>query len=141
MNAYTIVTTRIIGELLFEYVRNVENVDYQPQFSPRIMPEEYESSWSFRSSASSDVIVELLNNFFFMQEADYLRLQQKIFYDQLLRWDNIYDTYYWTAQYFYKTGKFVSIDESALSILSISYDDFTNYFKNKLDQLSLELAQ
>ena len=128
MLSYTILTSRLISELIFEYIRNIEKADYEPEHAPRITSHSYEFAWSFRTSTSSEMILYLMEQLFYMDKKKFEFLREKVYYDQLLRLESQYDTSYWIIQYYAKYGKVRTIPETAKEVLKISYEEFKDFY-------------
>lgn len=142
MLAYSILLHRLLGELLFEYIRLVEGTDYEVSHAPRVTPWAYEFAWVFRTASSSDTIVDMVENIFYLDEEKFLALQQKTYYDQLCRQDNMYDTSYWIIQHYLKYGRFWTIKDSAESVKNISFSDFVDFYNTYcVPNISLEILR
>ena len=126
-----------IYENLFEYVRFVEQVDYEPIWVHRLVPYAWQISWEFFSQIDSENLYYLIENMFFKTEEDFERMKEKIYYSILLWKDDMTLTGYFINQEYLISKEVKSIEQIAEEVRSITYDEFVGYYNNMLPSISM----
>ena len=128
-------------ELCFEYLRYVEKSDYDLVYTHRFMPYAWEMGLSFETQASSDQLWELFQEFFHKTQKDFDLLQSQIYLQMTVLTDQPVRNYYYLMQEYFFSQRYRSIEETAIEILNISYEEFQVHYDFLLRQMSWEITE
>ncbi len=126
----------MINELFFETFRVEEWTDYSPYWIDRNTLYSQEMVHSFTTGFDSKKLYDYMQNFFY-KDKDFFELKKKKIAKIASLWQDQFSEYYQIAQVYFFTKVFRRSSYVVEQILSITYEDFMEYYKERFHYVSV----
>jgi len=133
-------TLAFFREVWFEYLRYIEQSDYDLDATHRFMPYGWQMGLRFYTRASSEDLQELIQQQFHKKAEDFHQLQSQIYNQTMILADQPIRAYYYIMQEYFFTGKYRTIQDIAADMKRITYQEFVTHYEKMIPDLSWEIA-